>query len=317
VVRQFVLPDRQDKKLGPTAEVDIRNGLRTVVGGLLADWRKAHGAIASPEDFRDFCLSLPPAGAAHEYVDQDVTARRWLELDAWGEFLKPLVWMPGHICGKVDWMWYSTVGYEHYLMAHALYPEAVERLFAFEGEEGRLRNEAIARAVGENDLLPMVYCGEDICGNDGPLCSPDCLREVYFPHLRRAVEPLADAGIHWLWHSDGDIMPIVPDLMACGIDGYQGFEEDKGMDMYALAETRCRNGALPFLAGSVSVSSTMYQTPEAIRKDVARMVELARARGGGVVLGTSSSMMENMPVENVLEFYRAALDPSVNTGINT
>jgi hypothetical protein len=312
VVMQFVLPDRQDRRIGPVAQVDVGNGLRTVVSGFLRDWQEKRGAIASPEDFRDFCRSLPPADRAGDYVDPEVTAQRWLELDAWGRFLKPLVWIPGHMCGKVGWMWYSQVGYENYLMAHALYPEALERLFAFEGAEGRLRNRAIAGTIREYDLVPIVYCGEDICGNDGPLCSPRLLREIYFPHLKSAVEPLVESGVHWLWHSDGDIMPIVPDLMACGIDGYQGFEEDKGMDLATLARTRCRNGRLPALCGSVSVSSTMYRTPDEVRSDVRRMVELARGRGGGVILATSSTMMENMPLENVLAFYAAALDPEVN-----
>jgi hypothetical protein len=312
IVRQFVLPDRQDRRIGPNAEVDTANGLHTVIYRFLRAWNAEHGPIASPEAFRDFCASLPPADRASSYVDQSVTAQRWLELDAWGDFLKPIVWIPGHLCGKVGWMWYSQVGYENFLMAHLLYPEAVERLFAFEGEEARHRNVAIAQTIRAHGLLPIVYCGEDICGNSGPLCSPAVLREIYFPHLKRAAEPLIDAGIHWLWHSDGDIMPIVPDLMDCGIDGYQGFEEDKGMDLYALAQTPCRNGSLPFLAGSVSVNSTMYQTPAAIRADIGRMVELARQRGGGVLLGTSSSMMENMPVENVLAFYEAALHPEIN-----
>ena len=312
LVKQFVMPDRQDKDIGPRAQVDVRNGLQTVIHDLLRDWRSRNGPIASPEDFRDFCLSVPEASQASGFVNPDRASQRWLELDAWGEFLKPAVWMPGHLCGRVQWMWYTAVGYENYLMAHVLYPDAVERLFRFQGEESRLINVAIARTIREHGLLPAVYCGEDICGNDGPLCSPAILHDIYFPHLKHAAEPLIDAGVHWLWHSDGDIMPIVPDLMDCGIDGYQGFEEDKGMDLNRLAETPCRNGALPVLCGSIGVSSTFYETPEVIRADVRRMVDMAAARGGGIILAPSSSMMENMPLENVLAFYDAAQDPDIN-----
>ena len=204
-------------------------------------------------------------------------------------------------------MWYEVVGYENYLMAHLLYPEAMERLFVFLGEEGRLRNIAIARTIHERHLIPLVYSGEDIRGNDGPLVSPQALNDIYFPHLKRAVEPLADAGVHWLWHSDGNILPILDDLLACGIDGFQGFEEDKGMDMMKLAETPCRNGQWPVLCGSVNVTTTFYQTPEVISADVQRMVNLSKARGGGVILSPSSSIMENVPVENVMAFYEAAV----------
>lgn len=70
------------------------------------------------------------------------------------------------------------------------------------------------------------------------MVSPKIFKEVYFPHLRRAVEPLIDAGMHWLWHSDGDIMPIMSELIDCGIDGFQGFQEDEGMDMVKLSQTK-------------------------------------------------------------------------------
>ncbi len=306
VLLQFVLPDRQDLTCGPTAEVRVRDGIQTVVHGLMAEWTKAHGPWTSPENFRDFCESLPPAAEANRFVNADVTVQRWLELNAWGDFLKPIVWVPGHLCGTVGWMWYGAVGYENYLMAHGLYPEAVERLFAFLGEESRLRNIAIARAIQKHNLIPLVYSGEDICGNDGPMASPQSLRDIYFPHLKRAVAPLVDAGVHWLWHSDGNILPILPDLLDCGIDGFEGFEEDKGVDMMALAATPCRNGKLPFLCGSINISTTFYQSPAAIRADVQRMIGLARRRHGGVILSPSSTIMGNTPVENVLAFYEAA-----------
>jgi len=305
LVLQFVQPDRQDRTLGPNAEVATRDGLLSVVYGMLRDWLEGHGPCRSPEDFRDFCLSLPPAGQASSYVDAEATAARWLELDRWGEFLRPIVFVPGHLCGSVPWMWYSQVGYESYLMAHLLYPEAVERLFAFCGEEARLKNAAIGSVVRGHGLMPLVYAGEDICDNDGPLVSPATLRQLYFPHLARAVEPLRQAGVHWMWHSDGDILPILPDLLACGIDGFQGFEEDKGMDLARLASTPLPDGGLPFLCGSVSVTTAFYRPPEEVAADVARMVALAKARGGGVILSASSSMMENMPLESVLAFYRS------------
>ena len=78
------------------------------------------------------------------------------------------------------------------------------------------------------------------------------------------------------------------------------------MDLLQLARTPCKNGRLPFLCGSVNVTTTMYTTPEEIAKDVQRMLSLSKARGGGVVLCPSSSLMENMPVENVMTFYERA-----------
>ena len=129
---------------------------------------------------------------------------------------------------------------------------------------------------------------------------------MYFPHLKHAVAPLVDNGILWLWHSDGNILPILDDLLACGINGFQGFEEDKGMDMLRLAATPTRNGALPVLCGSVNVTTTFYESPTAVRMSVERMKRIAAERGGGVMLGSSSSIMTDTPVENILAYIEAA-----------
>jgi len=158
--------------------------------------------------------------------------------------------------------------------------------------------------VCSSDLC-LVYSGEDICANAGPLASPEILKEIYFPHLKRAVEPLIDSGVHWLWHSDGDIIPILPFLIDCGINGYQGFEEDKGVDMMKLSRTQCQNGSVPFLCGSVSSNSTFYTTPEEVHSEVQRMINLAHSRKGGVIIAPSTSIMEDTPCENVLAFYDA------------
>jgi len=307
IVLQFVLPDRLDNQCGPGAELNL-SALSTAVFRILQDWVDKNGKMKTPEDFRDFCLTIPPADKAKNFVSAEKVEDTWLALDRWGNFLSPIVWVPGHRCGKVVWMWYTSsfIGYENYLMAHILYPEAIRKLFAFMGEEARIINSVIARTIKKYGLIPLIYWGEDICDNNGPLCSPAILREVYFPHLKRCIEPLIEEGIHLLWHSDGNILPILPELINCGIDGFQGFEEDKGMDIMKLAETRCKNGTLPFLCGSISVTTTMYTTPERIRKDIDRMVALADKRGGGVIISPSSTIMENTPVENVLAFYRYA-----------
>ena len=312
---QYVLPHRLDRGIGPNAAV--RTGpLMTAAHAMIGDFTRERGAFASPEDVRDFCLGLPEADKARDYVDKEAVGLAWRMLDLYGETIAPLVWLPGHLAGTVNWMWYTTFGYESYLMAHLAYPEAIGRLFAFAGEEGRLRNIAIAEAIRERDMLPLVYTGEDICGNSGPMCSPRLLREVYFPHLKRALAPLLERGIRVLWHSDGNITPILPDLIDCGIDCFQGFEEDKGMDLGALLSARAKGGGRIAIMGSLSVTSTFYMEAEAIRGDIRRMEAISAERGGGVIIAPSSTVMEDAPARNIRAYYleellRAGRDPEL------
>jgi hypothetical protein len=302
LVLQFVLPGRLDRSCGPRATLDTTALTCSLFEPAREAVRRAGGQL-DPEGVRDFCRSLPTAPALARAIVADRVREQWAALDAWGGFLAPQVWVPGHLAGICPWMWYEFFGYEGYLMAQALYPEDVELLFAAAAAEAEARNRAIAGAIRERDLIPLVYLGEDICGNRGPLAAPDLLRAIYFPHLRRALAPLADAGIHILWHSDGDINPILADLIACGVDGFQGFEEDKGMELAPLLASTCSHGKPPFVCGSVSVTTTMYRTPAAVQDDVRRMKAIAAGRGGGVILSASSTIMEDTPAENIAALY--------------
>jgi uroporphyrinogen-III decarboxylase len=123
--------------------------------------------------------------------------------------------------------------------------------------------------------------------------------------LKRAVQPIIESGIHWLWHSDGNILPILDDLLDCGIDGFQGFEEDKGFELNELLKRKCKSGKMPFIMGSVSVTTTMYGSLQGIREEKKRMKNLSDKNGGGVILAASSSVMADTPVENIMELYSA------------
>ena len=52
---------------------------------------------------------------------------------------------------------------------------------------------------------------------------------LYFPELRRAVQPLIDNDIRIIWHCDGNIMPILDHLIDLGVSGLQGFQEEAGV----------------------------------------------------------------------------------------
>ncbi len=207
--------------------------------------------------------------------------------------------------GQVDFMGgYNRWGYINYLSALALYPEHLDRFYAYSGEHARLRNIAIARAVKKYKLAPFVYGGQDICYNDGPLCSVETLDRIYFPHLARAVEPLHAAGIGIVWHSDGDIRPVLDQLInVVGVAGFQGFQEETGCTLERIAARRTRDGEKLILWGSLSVTTTLpFGTVDDVKKDVERCFRVA-APGGGFGLASTSSILPETPLENIMAIY--------------
>ena len=279
-------------------------------------------AIATTEDYHPFRASPPPTYSP-EYVCQEIeslpeieTLERDFDVEAAAERYAQAILAFREVAGEdilrissfghPGFMGsYGKWGYEGFLSAIALYPQHIERWFQHAGECARLQNLAVVRAIRQHGFAPFVYNGDDICYNDGPMCSVEALRRFYFPALNHAVQPLHDAGVRIIWHSDGNILPILGDLMDAGMWGYQGFQEETGPTLEVMASQRTKWGRRPILIGSLSVTRTMpFATADDVRADVDRC--FATCPGGGFILATSSSFGPEVPVENMLAMYEQA-----------
>jgi uroporphyrinogen decarboxylase len=218
-----------------------------------------------------------------------------------------ILWLAsGFQVGACRFMWYLEFGYENYFMLLADHKDIAERLFHYSGEAGRLQNEAIAAAILENDLPRFVYLGEDLCYNSGPMVSPRLLDEIYFPWLAHALEPFVRAGIDIIWHCDGNVMPILDRLLALGVTGFQGFQEDTGVDLAHLVSLRTIKNRRPILIGSVQARTILpFGTPSQVRREVERCIDTV-GRGSGFVLAASADMQPEIPLENIETLYEHA-----------
>jgi hypothetical protein len=88
-------------------------------------------------------------------------------------------------CNIARFTWYKDFGYESYLTAMALYPDAMKRLFRYSAEEPRLLNMVLVELVKQGQLPPFLFTGQDICGNQGLMVSPGILRSIFFPAVQR------------------------------------------------------------------------------------------------------------------------------------
>ncbi|MDP7253800.1 MAG: hypothetical protein QGF00_29640 [Planctomycetota bacterium] len=207
-------------------------------------------------------------------------------------------------CGNVRFTWYSVFGYSSYLSAIGLYPDTMKKLFEHSAEVARLGNLVRAELVKQKKLQPFFFTGQDICGQRGPMISPEALRALYFPNLRHALQPLVDIGAKIIWHSDGYIIPLVDDLIACGISGFQGFQEETGFDVRDMASLRVGSGRKPILLAGLSVARVLpYGSVADVERDVERIVDAA-GEGGGLVIGTANTAGPDCPNENLAALYR-------------
>lgn len=285
----------------PAAPGEARTGTHAAVKKQIED---TLSAWHSPEQIKEAIEKLPDPHSLHANFDLEKAAKSYAAgikkyRDKSGD---DILWLAGF--GQADFMGgYTRWGYKNYLEAMVLYPEHMKRYYDYTAEQGYLYNLGVVEAVKSHGLAPYVYGGQDICFNDGPICSPQLLRKIYFPALRHAVQPLVDNGIGIIWHCDGNIMPILDDLLNLGVAGFQGFQEEAGVKLETMAALRTKAGKKPILWGSVSVTTTLpFGTVEDVKRDVERCFRIA-APGGGFGLASSSSILPETPDENILALY--------------
>ena len=139
-----------------------------------------------------------------------------------------------------------------------------------------------------------LWLADDLAYGSGPLFSPDLMRKHLFPWYRRLVEIAHGAGYPMLFHSDGNLWPILDDLIAIGFDALQPIEP-QAMDIEAL---KAAYGERICLVGNIDLGSTLtLGTPEEVREEVRQRIR-AIAPGGGYCVGSSNSVTNYVPLDN-------------------
>ncbi len=199
---------------------------------------------------------------------------------------------------------YTEFGYMAFWEACALYPEAVGKIYWAKSLHSRERARLLVKLYQDYDLVPLMFCGEDVCNNQGPMVSPKFLRKYYFPTVQMIIEPLVDAGVRLIHHCDGDVRPVLADFINIGFSGLQGFQYELGLDPYQLCQLRSRLGEELLFFTGLSVSRTLpFGSPADVRAEVDYFLDFTQG-GRGMYLFTSNVTGVEVPPENLQAAYR-------------
>jgi hypothetical protein len=248
-----------------------------------------------PDSESEVLSSFDYAAEEQHYRDYFVTAfRTWQGIQPLPNFWE----IGGHF------PLYTEFGYTAFLTACALYPEHVGKIWWAKSLHSRERAKILSKLFHEYDLVPMMFCGEDLANNQGPMVSPAFLRQYYLPTVKMIIEPLVNMGVRMIHHCDGDIRPLIKDYIAIGFSGFQGFQYELGVDIRELRKLRSAMGEeLLFLTG-LSVSRTLpFGTSQDLRDEVDYFVDCTDG-GQGMFLFTSNVTGVEVPATNI----RAAYD---------
>jgi uroporphyrinogen decarboxylase len=146
--------------------------------------------------------------------------------------------------------------------------------------------------------------GDDYATQTGMAMSPKMFRRYFKPSIKRLVDTVKTyrADIKVMQHCDGALTPILPDLVALGIDVVHPLEPLPAMN---LAEAKSQFGdRLAFLGGIDIVRALPGSRQDVVDEVRQRISQLAR--GGGYVLAPANHVQADVPVENLVTLFEAA-----------
>ena len=146
------------------------------------------------------------------------------------------------------------------------------------------------------DLFAVCRFGDDLGFKTQTLLSPATLRQPVLPQYRRVIDLIHNADKPFLWHSCGNIFPLMEEVIDLGIDAKHSNEDaiapfDRWISLY---------GDRIGLLGGVDVDILCQKSPQEIVERVVDIGRRFRAQANGFALGSGNSIPDYVPVEGYL-----------------
>lgn len=139
----------------------------------------------------------------------------------------------------------------------------------------------------------VFWTSDDYCDNRGPVMGPELWRSFCLPGLKRLIYHVKALGKPFIKHCDGNINPILDDLVDAGIDCIDPIDVSAGVD---LADVKNRVGHRAAIKGGVPVTLLCEGTEDKVRRSVVECIE--KAGPEGYILSSSSDITASVKPGN-------------------
>ena len=196
-----------------------------------------------------------------------------------------------------------------------------ERAFAMQGMEvflvNMVENPDFARALLEKiavyckqlmgrfldelgDNVDIIKIGDDLGTQESLMISPKMYRQLLKPihaDFISFIKSRTKAKV--LFHSDGDVAPLIDDFIEIGVDILNPIQTSAG-SMSDLSALKKRFGNNMVFCGGIDSHRVLPNgSVEDVRQEVRRVIDIL-GPGGGYMLGAVHTVMNDVPPENVL-----------------
>lgn len=239
---------------------------------------------------------IDPPLAADEAVDRyrppDPERPELYQDAAWVlQTFKDQYWIVGVTVTTIFECAWALRGYERLLADFALKPELAERILDIPYQY----HLSAAKKLTQMGV-DMIWLGDDVGMQTGMLISPQHWRRFLKPLLANMIAAVKaiNPAVKVAYHSDGNIMAIIPELIEIGLDVLNPIQP-ACMDP---AEVKRRFGDRLCFWGSIDEQFTLpLGTVEQVRSETRLRLETIGS-GGGLILGPTHHVQLDTPLEN-------------------
>ena len=185
---------------------------------------------------------------------------------------------------------WTLVGMEDLLMAMVSDPGSVDSLLDAILEY----NLAVIDRACSFAVDGMLF-GDDWGSQSGVLMGPDLWRRFIKPRVREMYQAVRRKGKRVFIHSCGKVDELFPDLIECGLECFNPFQPEV-MDVFDIKR---RYGDRLCFYGGISTQKTLpYASPEQVREEVKRLLDVI-GNNGGYIAAPAHAIPGDARPENV------------------
>ena len=150
------------------------------------------------------------------------------------------------------------------------------------------------------DNVDIIKIGDDLGTQESLMISPRMYRQILKPVHADFISFIRErTNAKVMFHSDGDVAPLIDDFIEMGIDILNPIQTSAGTmsDLPTLKKRYGKN--IVFCGGIDSHRILPYGSVAEVREEVRRVIQ-ALGPGGGCMIGAVHTVMNDVPPENVL-----------------
>lgn len=254
-------------------------------GRIFKDGQYGGGVVKNLEDLENY--TAPPSHAKDWFAPEKIKIIKKKYNEQFAFFF---AW---HDCSLG--LAYLSMGIENFFRSLYEQPEFVTAVIE------RCTEWVISLVDQANQVeVDFILLGDDAADNSRSLISPRLFRSIILPEYKKIVK---ESDVPIIWHSDGNIIDLLPMIVEAGFAGVHSLETKANID---LADIKNQFGDKLVLAGNLDTTNILCQSNlDLVRDDAERCIRQG-APGGGYLFSSSNSLFKGHNINAILEAYRHA-----------